>query len=65
MLMPIYTAGWEWKLATRDQRLVEAEQARVARVHWSAREDRQQDERPRPQRSPLKRLLTSLRYAGA
>ena len=44
-LMPMYTAQWEWKMATRDQRLVVAEQIRQARVLWSASKARQPNER--------------------
>jgi hypothetical protein len=64
-LMPIYTAMWEWKAATRNQSQVTAEEMRLARMLWSASEDKQQKERSRPQKSVVKRLLTSLGHAGA
>ena len=46
-LMPMYTAQWEWKLATREQRLVESEQIWQARVLCSAGKARQPKERSR------------------
>lgn len=64
-LMPIYTTQWEMRLATRDQRLVEAEQIRQARVLLSASEARQPKERSRPETSALTRLLTLLGHTGA
>jgi hypothetical protein len=63
--MPIYTAQWVMKLAMRDQRQIVAEEMRLARVLWSASEARQPKEQSRPQKSALKRLLTSVGLAGA
>jgi hypothetical protein len=65
MLLPMCVAQWEWKLDTQDQRQVAAEQAQVARMLLFASEARQKEEQPLPQKPILKRLFTSLRYAGA
>jgi hypothetical protein len=64
-LMPMYTAKWVWEAANRDERQVKAAETRLARVLCSPGENKQRKERSRPQKSALKRLLTSLEQARA
>jgi len=64
-LLSIYTAQWEMKAATKDERQVAAEQSRLARVLWAASEVRQPEGQSWPGRPAFRRLLTSLGHAGA
>jgi hypothetical protein len=64
-LLSIYTAQWEVKAATKDERQVVAQQGRLARVLWAASEARQPEGQSWPGRPTLRRLLTSLGHAGA
>jgi hypothetical protein len=64
MLMALYTAQWETKIRDKEQRLVEAEQARLARRLWSATESSQPKRRYRPETSALKRLVSTLGYTA-
>ncbi len=64
-LMPIYTAQWEMKVATKDLHQVEAQQRWRARALWLAGKTKEEGEGSRRQLSTLKGLLIPLRQAGA
>jgi hypothetical protein len=59
-LICIYTAQWEWKAATRDQRQVEAERTRLARMLCSASKASQRNLRSRLESPTPKRLVSAL-----
>ena len=64
-LLPMYTAMWEWKAATKDERQVEAEYAWLADALRSRAEGRRAAESSRPEKPALRKLLTSWGHAQA
>jgi hypothetical protein len=64
-LMPMYTAQWEWKLIREAEQQSQAEEARLARMFWSASGPSKPKERSWPEKSALRRLVTSLGHGGA
>ena len=65
ILMPMYTAQWEWKLVREGERQANAEQDRLAQLRWSASEASKPKEGSRTEKPTLRRLLISLGHAGA
>lgn len=61
MLLVLYAAEWETKARKKDA-LAEAERARLA---LSIKEPRQLKERHQPEKSALRRLVTSLGHMGS
>jgi hypothetical protein len=65
MLLAIYTVQCEMRARMNQQELVRAEHARMARALQLAGEAKRREERSRPRKVALKRLLPSLGHAGA
>jgi len=60
MLLGMYAMEWEKRAREERERQVEAEQARLARLHWSAGEDKQLQTRPQLKTSAFRKLLAAL-----
>jgi len=60
MLLGMYAMEWEKRAREERERQVGAEQARLARLHWSAGEDKQLQTRPQLKTSAFRKLLAAL-----
>lgn len=64
-MMAIYTVRWEREAAAQNQRQVETQRIRLARVLWFAGEAKRAKKGFRSDRAALRGLFTSPRQAGA
>ena len=65
IVISMYTAQWEHRAATRDQRQAETEYAQLARVFCSASGTKRGKQESSTRKSVRTKLLTSLGQAGA